>query len=188
MHTLNIINGSTRPGSRGKTIALWIEARARRIFNVEVLDLAVIDLPFLDEPHHPRLRKYQHEHTRRWSTTIASGDAFILVTPEYNHGYPAPVKNAIDYLYHEWAYKPVAFVSYGGLAAGTRSVQMLKQVVTSLRMVPLVEAVSIPFFSRYFDENGRFNPDETLEKSAQTMLAELERWTTALHAMRQGLG
>src|SRR4051794_30528659 len=130
MFDLKIIIASTRPGRRGPLIGSWIHELAKKnaAFELSLLDLADINLPFLDEPHHPRLQLYEHEHTKKWSNTINGADAFIFVTAEYNYGYPAPLKNALDFLFHEWSYKPVAFVSYGGIAGGTRSVQMLKQV------------------------------------------------------------
>ena len=112
-------------------------AREHGGFELEVADLAEVTLPLLDEPNHPRLRQYTREHTHAWSATVDVADAVVLVTSEYNYGYPAALKNAIDYLHHEWRYKPVGFVSYGGVAAGTRAVQQLKQVVTALRMMPV---------------------------------------------------
>jgi NAD(P)H-dependent FMN reductase len=186
MFQLKIIIASTRPGRKGVSVAAWIEEIARRhpSFEVTMLDLLEINLPFFDEPHHPRIRRYEHEHTKRWSETIASADAFIIVTPEYNYGYTAPLKNALDYLYLEWNYKPVAFVSYGGIAAGTRCVQMLKQVVTAQKMVPLAESVNIPFFTTHIDEQGHFNGNDSLEKSAAEMLNELAKWSGALKPMR----
>ncbi|HUZ56139.1 MAG TPA: NAD(P)H-dependent oxidoreductase [Streptosporangiaceae bacterium] len=145
--TLQIIIASTRPGRVGPSVAAWINERAvsHGAFDVELIDLAEVSLPMFDEPKHPRFGEYVHEHTRAWSATIARGDAFILVLPEYNYGLNAAIKNAIDYLNAEWRYKPVGFASYGGVAAGTRSVQMLKQVSTVLKMVPLSEVVHIPF-------------------------------------------
>lgn len=115
---LKIIIASTRPGRKGPAIASWITKKAKKIkdFETEVLDLAEINLPLMDELAHPRLRTYQHQHTKDWSAKIESADAFIMITPEYNYGLTAPLKNAIDYLSMEWNYKPVAFVSYGGLA------------------------------------------------------------------------
>jgi NAD(P)H-dependent FMN reductase len=186
MFQLKMIIASTRPGRKGPAVASWIEGIARKhpAFEVTMLDLQKINLPFFDEPHHPRLQKYEHEHTKRWSETIAGGDAFIFVTPEYNYGYTAPLKNALDYLFLEWNYKPVAFVSYGGIAAGTRAVQMLKQVVTAQKMVPVTDSVNIPFFTKYIDDLERFNGDETLHKSADGMLIELAKWTGALKPMR----
>jgi NAD(P)H-dependent FMN reductase len=187
MLNLKIIIASTRPGRKGPVVASWIISKAAEIkeFQLEVLDLAAINLPMMDEPAHPRFKTYQYQHTKDWSAKIESADAFIMVTPEYNYSLPAPLKNAIDYLSLEWGYKPVAFVSYGGLAGGTRAVQMLKQVVTSLKMMPVVESVNIPFFIKYIDDNGKFNADETLEKSADAMLKELLLWAKGLKAMRE---
>jgi NAD(P)H-dependent FMN reductase len=187
MFNLKIIIASTRPGRKGPAIAKWIISKASEMndFQVEVLDLAEINLPLMDEPEHPRLKKYQHQHTKEWSAKIESADSFIMVTPEYNYGLTAPLKNAIDYLSIEWGFKPVAFVSYGGLAGGTRSVQMLKQIVTSLKMVPLVESVNIPFFMKHIDDKGNFNPEEAMEKSADDMLKELLRWTKGLKSIRE---
>ena len=135
MPRLAVIVASNRPGRIAPAVTEWFVSAAREHggFEVEVLDLAEIDLPFLDEPDHPRLRRYTHQHTRDWSARIEAADALVIVTPEYNYGMPAVLKNALDYLHQEWAYKPVAFVSYGGVSAGTRGVQMAKQVVTTLR-------------------------------------------------------
>jgi NAD(P)H-dependent FMN reductase len=156
----------------------------RKEFNVELIDLGEVNLPFLDEPEHPRFKKYSKQHTKDWSEKIQSADAYIIVTCEYNYGYPAALKNAFDFLYHEWNDKPVAFVSYGGIAGGTRSVQMFKQVVTALKMMPLAESVNIPFFTRYLDAEGKFNADENMKKGLEGMLNELTRWTEALKMMR----
>jgi NAD(P)H-dependent FMN reductase len=116
-------------------------------FELDVAGLAEIELPFMDEPNHPRLRQYTHEHTKDWSRRVAAADAFVFVMPEYNHGFNAPLKNAIDYLVHEWSYKPVGLVSYGGIAGGTRAVQLLKPVLVGLKLVALPEAVYIPLSS-----------------------------------------
>ncbi|MEJ7768644.1 MAG: NAD(P)H-dependent oxidoreductase [Chitinophagaceae bacterium] len=179
MYNLKIIIASTRPGRKAPAVASWITAITRQHpdFNVEVLDLATINLPFLDEPNHPMMQKYQHDHTRNWSRTIDAADAIIMVTAEYNHSFPAPLKNALDFLYKEWNYKPVAFVSYGGIAAGTRAVQMLKQVVTALRMVPVVESVNIPLFTKFINDQGQFIADDTLNQSADDMMKELLKLT-----------
>ena len=112
-------------------------------------------------------------------------DAFAFVMPEYNYGFNAPLKNAIDYLHHEWAYKPIGFVSYGGVSAGTRAVQMAKQVVTALKMVPVAEAVSIPFVRQFIDDEGRLQPNETMNVAADQMLEELRRWIEALQPLRE---
>ena len=187
MNNLKIITSTTRPGRKGISVANWITALARQTseFNVELLDLAEINLPFMDEPNHPRLKQYQHEHTKRWSAIIEAADAFIIVLSEYNFGFPAPIKNALDYLFKEWMYKPVAFVSYGGISGGLRSTQMLKQVVSALYMLPLTEAVTVPFFAKYVNDNGEFNPEEIVAKSAQAMLAELARFCEASKLLRR---
>jgi NAD(P)H-dependent FMN reductase len=153
-------------------------------YNPELLDLAEINLPLMDEPNHPRLKQSQHEHTNQWSKKISEGDAFIIVLAEYNFGFPAPIKNAIDYLFLEWMYKPVAFVSYGGVSGGLRSTQMLKQVVTAVHMMPIVDSVNIPFFNKLIDDHGVFNATDIITKSAEVMLVELERWAKALKTMR----
>lgn len=186
MTKLKIIIASTRPGRKGPAVAAWVHAliSQRKELDVEILDLAVINLPFLDEPKHPRLKEYTKEHTKAWSKTIDEADCFVLVTAEYNFGYPAPLKNALDFLYQEWNYKPVAFVSYGGVAGGTRAVQQLKQVVTAQKMMPIAEAVNIPFFTKHIDDHGNFSGDDVLNKSAEDMLNELLKWADSLKPMR----
>ena len=184
---LQIIIASTRPGRVGLPVAQWLYDRAvaHGGFEVEIVDLAEINLPFMDEPNHPRLRQYTHQHTKDWSAKVDAADAFVFVMPEYNYGFTAPLKNAIDYLHHEWQYKPVGFVSYGGVSAGTRAVQMVKQVVTTLKMVPVSEAVSIPFVQQFIGEEGEVQANETMETAARAMLDELQRWTAALEPLRE---
>jgi len=185
--TLMIIIASTRPGRVGLPVAQWFERRARTHsgFAIDLVDLAALNLPFMDEPNHPRLRQYTHQHTKDWSARVAAADAFVFVMPEYNYGFNAPLKNAIDYLQHEWAYKPVGFVSYGGISAGTRAVQMIKQVVTTLKMTPLFEAVSIPFVQQFIDEQGEVEANEIMEIAATALLDELQRMETALRPLRR---
>lgn len=186
MPRLQIVTVSTRQGRKGPLVASWIEtvAREHSHFEIEPIDLAAVNLPLMDEPEHPRLRKYQHEHTKAWSASVGRADAFIFVTPEYNFSAPPSLVNALDYLAQEWAYKPVAFVSYGGVSGGLRAVQMIKQIVTTLRMVPIVEAVALPFFATAIDESGKFSPPDVQTLSARAMLDELARWTTALATLR----
>jgi NAD(P)H-dependent FMN reductase len=176
---LAIVIGSTRPGRVGPKFAAWFRSRAidQGGFDVELVDLATLKLPFLDEPAHPRLRQYVHEHTFNWSRIVEHADAFVFVTPEYNFGYSAALKNAIDYLSQEWADKPVGFLSYGGVAAGTRAVQQLKQVVTALKMIPIAESVNIPFFGQFIDDSGTVRPNDAMTRSADAMLDELARVT-----------
>jgi NAD(P)H-dependent FMN reductase len=189
MPKLHVILASTRPGRAGEPIADWFvdRARAQGAFDVELVDLAEVALPFFDEAAHPRLRRYEHDHTKAWSARIDAADAFVFVTPEYNYGYPATLKNAIDYLHFEWQHKPVGFVSYGGVAAGTRAVQQLKQVVTTLKMLPLFEAVSIPFHTQFIDEEGRVQANETMEGAADAMLDELLLSEQSLRPRREAI-
>ncbi len=184
---LQVIVASTRPGRSGRLVADWAlrEAEAHGAFTVELVDLADFDLPLLDEPHHPRLRQYAHAHTRRWSETIERGDAFVVVTPEYDYSTPAALMNALQYLLHEWAYKPMGFVSYGGISGGLRGVQMTKQVATSLKMMPIPEGVAIPFFAQHIDSTPLFKPGELPRQAAHRMLDELLRWATALAPLRE---
>ncbi|HLG03691.1 MAG TPA: NAD(P)H-dependent oxidoreductase [Bacteroidia bacterium] len=185
MYQLKVITASTRPSRKGPAVTNWIleMLKDESIFAVESLDLAQINLPFLDEPEHPDKRKYTKPHTFEWSAKIAPADAFIIVTPEYNFGYPAALKNALDFLYHEWNYKPVAFVSYGGGAGGTRAVQMLKIVANALKMVAITESVHLASFSKQITD-GKFNAEAYQEKSAGKMIGELHRWTELMRSMR----
>lgn len=177
---LQVIIASTRSGRVGLPVAQWFTdiAQAHGGFDVEVVDLAEVNLPLADEPHHPRLRRYVHEHTKDWSATIDQADAFVFVMPEYNFGFNAALKNALDYLHAEWQHKPVGFVSYGGVSAGTRAVQMIKQVV-------IPEAVSIPFVQQFLDNDGKMVPNETMQSAAKTMLDELFRFAQALRPLRE---
>lgn len=189
MPQLQVIVASTRPSRQGPLVGAWMfaQARAHAKFDVELVDLAEVGLPLLDEPKHPRLAQYEHEPTKRWSAIVQRADAFVLVTPEYDFGTPASLVNALQCLSREWAYKAVGFCSYGGVSAGLRSVQMTKQLVTALRMMPVPEAVSIPFFNQHIDAAaGTFDPGAVQATAATTMLDEMLRWTTALGSLRAG--
>jgi|SRR5690348_5229417 NAD(P)H-dependent FMN reductase len=186
MPRLAVIVASNRPGRVALPVAQWFASVAEQHggFEVDLVDLAEIALPFFDEPSHPRLRQYEHDHTKAWSERVEAADAFVIVTPEYNYGMPAILKNALDYLHHEWAYKPVAFVSYGGVSAGTRSVQMAKQVVTTLRMFPIPEAVAIPFVQQFLDDEQRIVPNEVMSGAAKAVLDELVTIEQTLRPLR----
>ncbi len=144
---IKVILGTTRQRRFGDKPAYWIceEAKAYPDVDVELLDLRDYPLPFFDEPQSPAWNKgeYANEDVQRWAARIADGDAFIMVAGEYNHGYPAVLKNAIDYLYPEWARKPVGFVGYGN-AGGARAVEQLRQVVVELQMWPIRSAIHLP--------------------------------------------
>lgn len=187
MPLLQIITASVREGRKGKYVADWFleQARAHGGFEVEPIDLKDVDLPMFDEPRHPRLQDYEHEHTRRWSQTIARADAFVFVSPEYDHGPPSSLVNALQYLVREWAYKPLGLVTYGGVSAGLRGAQHTKLTAVGLKMMPIPEAVSIPFFAKHIDEDaGTFDPGEVQVKAAKVMLDELLRWEGAMRGLR----
>lgn len=186
MPVLQIIIASTRPGRIGPTIADWVRQRAEEHggFDVEVVDLAEVDLPLFDEPGHPKLGQYTHEATQRWSATVARADAFVFVMPEYNHSFNAALKNALDHLFAEWEDKPVAFVSYGGVSGGLRAVAAIKPVVAALRMVPVLEGIPLPMvFARISD--GVFTADDGTDLAAVVMFNELARLTSVLAPARR---
>jgi NAD(P)H-dependent FMN reductase len=183
---LQIIAASTRPGRRGIAVARWLQqlARAHGGFDVELVDLAEVALPVFDEPNHPRLRQYVHQHTKDWSATVDRADAYVFVFPEYNHSFPASLKNALDYLSAEWVDKPAGLVTYGGVSAGLRAAAALKPVLAALRVVPVVEAVSVPFFAQFLTEDDEFVPNAELEAGGKAMLDELARLAPALRRLR----
>ena len=183
---LQIISASTRAGRKGIAVARWFQRYAEQHggFDVELVDLADVGLPVFDETNHPRLQQYVHQSTRDWSATVSRADAFVLVMPEYNHSFPASLKNALDHLSVEWADKAVGLVSYGGVSAGLRAAAAIKPVLASLRMLPVVEAVSIPFFAQFLAEDDEFVPNVELEAGAKAMLDELARVTPALRTLR----
>ena len=187
MLRLQIITASTRAGRAGPYVATCFEKIARRhgSFEIESVDLADVDLPIFDEPRHPRLAQYEHASTKAWSEIVARADAFVFVTPEYDHLPPASLINAFQHLVREWAYKAAGFVSYGGVSAGTRGVEVTKQIATTLKVMPIPEAVHIPFFKQHLHlEQGTFAPGEVQEKAATKMLDELWKWSDALEVLR----
>jgi NAD(P)H-dependent FMN reductase len=184
---LLVIVASTRPGRVGLPVSRWFVdvAKDHGGFHVTVADLAEENLPLLDEPYHPKRRDYQNEHTRRWSEKVAAADAFVFVQPEYNYGIGAALKNALDYLHHEWNYKPASVVSYGGVSAGTRASMALQGAAYSLKMFMIPESVNIPFV-RNFLVDEEFQANDVMTGAAATMLDELSRVATALQPLRQG--
>lgn len=182
---IQILTCSTRPGRIGPHITGWLAqaAAAQDLCDLEVVDLAEFGLPVFDEPEHPRLQKYRHAHTLRWSASVARADAFIFVTPEYNFGPPPSLVNAMNYLGREWHYKPLAFASYGGVSGGIRAVEATKQLATTLRMVPVLEAVVVPFAAQQIGAAG-FEPKPQQIDAVRPMLVELERLARALKPLR----
>ena len=182
---LNIVVASTRPGRVGIKVADWFHGFAMKDggFDVHLVDLAKVGLPIYDEPRHPRLQQYEHEHTRRWSAIVAAADAYVFVAPEYNYGPTPALLNALNYVYKEWNYKPAAFVSYGGVSGGMRAVQVAKLTLTTLKMVPIMESVTIPFVAERI-KDGVFEPIDIQVESAAALLKELRRWAEALKPLR----
>jgi NAD(P)H-dependent FMN reductase len=183
---LHILVCSTRPGRVGPAVAAWAQQAAREHggFEPHLVDLAEFRLPVFDEPGHPRLQKYQHAHTAAWSASVQAADAFAFVLPEYNFGPPGSLINAMNYLVSEWHYKPAAFVSYGGMSGGIRAVQVTKQLLTTLKVMPMLEAVAIPNVATYLDSEKVFHPNELHTTSAKAMFDELQRWTRAMATLR----
>jgi NAD(P)H-dependent FMN reductase len=185
MPRLDVIICSVRVKRAGLPVARWFfdVAQQHGKFEARLIDLREVNLPIFDEPNHPRLQRYEFEHTKAWSRMVSEADAFVFVTPEYNFGTPPALNNALNYLYVEWHYKPAAFVGYGGVAGGARSVQMTRQTLVALSMVPIADAVHIPFIARLIEE-GTFKATPDHEKAARAMLDSLLKWTNALEAMR----
>ncbi|NMO51607.1 GNAT family N-acetyltransferase [Actinoplanes sp. TBRC 11911] len=185
---LLVLTVSTRPHALGPVVTRWLlDALGRRADELSVelvpVSLADLGLPFLDEEEEPSSGVYRNAHTRKWSALVAAADGFIAVTPEYNYGMPAVLKNALDYLGREWAWKPIGFVSYGNTSAGTRSVQHSKQVVTTLRMMPLGATVAIRIADSVAD--GRLRPSPARDAAAVHPLDEAVRVAQALRPMRE---
>lgn len=187
MFKLKIITSTVRPGRKGPLIAQWVTEQAMNsnTFEVEFLDLGEIKLPLMDEPAHPAMKQYEHEHSKTWSAKIDEADAFIFVVAEYNNSYPAPLRNALEYLVQEWAYKPAGLVSYSaGAFAGVRSIGHLRSDLAYLKIVPITEMVSIPQLNDFIAEDSTFSPNEFIAKSMDKMLKELNRWAKGMKSIR----
>ncbi|HCE5431466.1 TPA: NAD(P)H-dependent oxidoreductase [Legionella pneumophila] len=185
MLKLMIIVGSVRPGRVGLPIAKWVadHAEKRRGIDIDFVDLRELALPWMDEPNHPSQRMYQEQHTIDWSQRVEQADAFILVTPEYNSSYSPTMKNALDYLFHEWDLKPAGFVCYGGASSGTRAVASLLPVTSALglyRVSPTVEIRSPR--RKVVDEN--FNHEEHEVAILEHQLDELVLLAEGLRELR----
>lgn len=183
---LHTIICSTRPGRVGSAVATWFHgvATEQGAFQCSLVDLVDFNLPVYDEPMHPAMQKYEHEHTKAWSRSVAEADAYVFVLPEYNFCPPPSFVNALDYVYKEWNYKPCAFVSYGGVSGGLRSAQMAKQLVTTLKMMPMVEGVMVQMPWNLLDDAKQFKATDIHRTSGIAMLDELAKWASALKTMR----
>lgn len=183
-----IIVGSTRPGRRAAPIANWIFgiASKRSDARFELVDIQDFKLPFLDEPMPPIMGKYAQPHTRNWAAKIASFDAFVFVTPEYNHGISASLKNAIDFLYREWNDKAAGFVGYGA-GDGARAVEQLRLVMAEMQVATVRAQVGLSLYSD-FENFHLFKPAPNRQASVTAMLDQLVAWGGALRAMREKRG
>jgi NAD(P)H-dependent FMN reductase len=182
---IQIIIGSTREQRRGETIGRWFAelAAERQDLAVELVDLAELQLPFLTDATPPMSAQSRDGAALEWSEKVAAADGYVLVTPEYNHGYPAPLKNALDHLFNEWQRKPVGFVSYGAASGGARAVEQLRQVTIELEMAPVRRQVSIARVWGALDEHG-MPRDPQLAIDATALLDEMAWWATTLRAGR----
>jgi len=185
MMRIAIIVGSTRPGRKGEVVAKWVHgvAQGRSDAEFELVDIKDFNLPLLDEPMSPMMGQYAHQHTKRWSAKIASFDAYVFVTPEYNHGTSGALKNAIDFLYHEWVNKAAGFVGYGG-ASGTRAVESLRLVMGELQVADVKAQVGLSLFTD-FENFTTFKPTSGQETAVNAMLDQVIAWGGALKALRE---
>jgi NAD(P)H-dependent FMN reductase len=182
---LHTIIASTRPGRIGPAIAQWFHefAGTHGKFDAKLVDLAEFNLPLYDEPHHPMRRQYEHEHTKKWAASVNAADAFVFVLPEYNFSPPPSFSNALDYVFWEWQYKPVAFVSYGGVSGGLRAAQPARLQASTLKMMPIPEGVALPsVFAQLKD--GKFIGNDLNAQGATATLNELLKWSDALAPLR----
>ena len=179
-----IVTGSTRPGRHNEAVSRWVHhlAKERKDAEFELVDIADYNLPLLDEHLPPSLGDYHHEHTKRWAQKIGSFDAYVFVTPEYNHGTSGALKNAIDFLYREWNNKAAAFVSYGG-AGGARAVEHLRLIMAELMVATVRAQVMLSLFDD-FEQFTTFTPNPRHDQEVHRMLDQLIAWGGALKTLR----
>jgi NAD(P)H-dependent FMN reductase len=184
MLRIAIIIGSTRPGRIGEAVGKWVHELAGRRADAEfeLVDVATFNLPLLDEPLPASSGQYSHPHTHAWSATVASFDGYVFVTPEYNHGVSGALKNAIDFLNHEWANKAAGFVGYGG-TMGARAIEHLRLVMASVQIATVMPQVGLSLFTD-FEKFSVFKPTEIQTKSLATMLDHVITWSGAFRTLR----
>jgi len=185
MLKIAIIIGSTRPGRKGEAVARWVYeiAQKRSDAQFELVDIKDFHLPLLDEPMSPMMGRYEHQHTKTWSAKIASFDAYVFVTPEYNHAIPGALKNAIDFLYHEWVNKAAGFVAYGAVS-GVRAVEQLRLVMGELQIADVKAQVGLSLFTD-FENFTVFKPAPEQSKPVTAMLDQVIAWGGALKTLRE---
>lgn len=185
MLKVGIILGSTRPGRNGEAVANWVveQAGKRTDAQFELVDLLDYNLPVLDEPVPASMGQYSKEHTKKWAAKIASLDAFIFVTPEYNHSTSGALKNALDFIYAEWNNKAAGFVSYGS-AGGARAVEALRNILSELQIAHVRNQVMF-MLATDFENYSVFKPHVRHEAEMTAVLDQLIRWGTALNTVRE---
>lgn len=185
MIRIAIIIGSTRPSRKGAAVARWVHeiAKKRDDADFELVDIKDYDLPLLDEPVPAAMGEYSQPHTRRWSEKIASFDGFVFVTPEYNHGTSAALKNALDFLFKEWTNKAAGFVGYGGVGAA-RAIEQLRAVVANLEIADVRAQVTL-HLQHDFENMGVFKPGAHQGKAVNDMLDQVIAWSMALRPLRK---
>lgn len=184
---LYVILGSTRPNRKSEIVAPWVlaEMKKQADINVELINLRDWPLPFFNEATQiTDPEQISLPLAKQWSNKIKQADGFLIITPEYNHGYTAVLKNALDYLYTEWHRKPIAFVSYGGSTGGSRAVEQLRLVALELKMVPVSTAVHLVRFKQELDEQG-IPKNPVYGKTLEKLLGDLIWYATTLKVARQ---
>jgi NAD(P)H-dependent FMN reductase len=184
MLKIGIIAGSTRPGQKSTTVAKWVHEilNSRKDAEFEIVNIGDYNLPLLDEPVPPSMHQYSKAHTNTWSAKIASLDAFIFVTPEYNHGTSAALKNAIDFLFTEWNNKAAGFVGYGSVG-GVRAVENLRLVMGEIKIADVRAQVNLSLFAD-FENFTTFKPHEHHAKAVHALADEVIAWGGALKSLR----
>jgi NAD(P)H-dependent FMN reductase len=167
-----------------EAVARWAYdiAKKRSDAEFELVDIAEYNLPLLDEAVPPSLGQYGHKHTKKWADKIGSYDAYVFVTPEYNHGISGALKNAIDYLFREWNNKAAGFVSYGS-AGGSRAVEQLRLVMAELMVADVRSQVMLSLYTD-FENFTKFKPDPSHEQEVNMMLDQVIAWGGALKSVR----
>jgi len=180
-----VIPGSTRPGRRSDLVARWVvdQIGDREDVAVELVDIADFDLPLLDEARPAISGDYEHAHTRAWAERIGSFDAFVFVTPEYNHSVPGALKNAIDFLYAEWTDKAAGFVSYGIDAAGARAVEHLRLILAEVQVAGVRSHVALSLNDDFEDFSTPAPRPHQCEKLT-TLVDQVVAWGSALRTVR----
>ncbi len=188
---IKVISGSTREGRFSDKAASWIaeEIKKQEGIAVEVLDLREYEMPFFNEPVSPSYKQepYKNEAVARFTKKIEDGDAFVIVTPEYNHGTTGVLKNALDWVYQEWNNKPVAFVSYGS-DGGARAIEQLRQIAVELQMAPIRNSVNIPgeqYFPVLFGKMSASDLFHAQSEKSEAMITQLLWWASVLKNARE---